>query len=376
MLTYGFYNSVAGDRTYSAEQMSSIFEGMIHDGVFEDIDDKLMVEVSAGMNIKVGTGRAWFNQTWTKNDSDITLTVDAAEVVLKRIDVVVLEVDAAVESRENSIKIVKGTPGSSPVAPTLTNAGDVHQYPLAHIFVDASVVEIIEGNITNKVGTVDCPYVKGVLRSMDTEDFAALSDEFDDLLEAFEALETSINDAGRVSYYAMSTAPTGHLKANGAAVLIATYGNLTTNIYCGDGNNATAPFGYKCTNPANPTGTRSTAGTYITLPDLRGVFTRGWVDDGSYDSGRAFGSYQGDDVKAHGHTFTTGSSGSHSHGASTYGGSFANGEVFGCGHTSYPVGTATTGSAGAHTHTGTTDNNGSATETKVKNVALLACIKY
>ena len=32
-LTSGFYNSLDGDRTYNAEQMSELFDGIINDGI-------------------------------------------------------------------------------------------------------------------------------------------------------------------------------------------------------------------------------------------------------------------------------------------------------------------------------------------------------
>lgn len=76
-----------------------------------------------------------------------------------------------------------------------------------------------------------------------------------------------------------SVAPAGCFKANGAAVSRATYVALDTNIYCGDALNPTAAWGYRCTNPANPNGSRSTTGTHIVLPDARGEFLRGWIDD-------------------------------------------------------------------------------------------------
>ena len=98
--------------------------------------------------------------------------------------------------------------------------------------------------------------------------------------------------AGMVSYFARNSAPIGYLKANGAAVNATTYENLATAIYVGDTLNATALFGYKCTDPLNPTTTRSISGEYIVLPDLRGEFIRGWDDSRGIDSGRAFGSAQ------------------------------------------------------------------------------------
>lgn len=89
--------------------------------------------------------------------------------------------------------------------------------------------------------------------------------------------------------------PPGTVKANGAAVAIASYEDLAAAIYCGDTRNALAPWGYRCTNPATPSTTRSIAGTHIVLPDLRGEGLRGW-DDG-----------RGVDVQVMTGTTTTGS---------------------------------------------------------------------
>ena len=98
--------------------------------------------------------------------------------------------------------------------------------------------------------------------------------------------------AGMIGYFARNSAPVGYLKANGAAINATTYANLATAIYVGDTLNPTALFGYKCTDPLNPTTTRSTSGSYIVIPDLRGEFIRGWDDARGIDTGREFGSAQ------------------------------------------------------------------------------------
>ena len=36
-VTYGFYDSTGGDRKYNAEQMGSIFDGIISDGFYSNI---------------------------------------------------------------------------------------------------------------------------------------------------------------------------------------------------------------------------------------------------------------------------------------------------------------------------------------------------
>lgn len=159
-VTYGFYNSVGGDRVYDAVQLSSMFDGIITDGIFESIGDAFEVtDGASGMDIVVGTGKAWFDHTWTLNNSALVLTVEAADLVDPRIDTVVIEVNASAAVRANSIKIVKGTPAAVPSAPTLTNTAEVHQYPLANIAVAAGASTISAGNISNLVGTGFSPYV-------------------------------------------------------------------------------------------------------------------------------------------------------------------------------------------------------------------------
>jgi hypothetical protein len=179
---YGFYNSVANDRQYNAEDMSSIFTGIITDGVFQNIGTALIVAVNSGMVVNIGIGRCWFNNTWTNNDAIYPIALDTAEVVLNRIDSVVIEIDGSL--RINSFKIIQGTPATTPVAPTLTNAGLIHQYALANIYVGAGVSEIIAANITNKVGTESCPFITGILQTLDA---SALLAQWDSEFETWLA---------------------------------------------------------------------------------------------------------------------------------------------------------------------------------------------
>ena len=101
-VTYGFYNSLNGDRKYNAEQVSSLFDGLIIDGVFASIGTAFAVKATTGITVNVGIGKAWFNHTWTLNDSILPLEAPEAEVLLDRIDAVVLEVDATESVRANS----------------------------------------------------------------------------------------------------------------------------------------------------------------------------------------------------------------------------------------------------------------------------------
>jgi hypothetical protein len=170
--SYGFYNSLNHDRRYDATQFSMIFDGIISDGVYATVGDALIVKASELENtVIVQPGRAWFNHTWNYNDSDLLVTSDQSEIVLDRIDALVIDVNSNESYRENSIKWVKGTPSSSPSRPTLTNNGTDHfQYPLCYVYRKADTEIITQDNITNMVGSSECPFVTGILDTVDIDE--------------------------------------------------------------------------------------------------------------------------------------------------------------------------------------------------------------
>lgn len=134
---------------------------------------------------------------------------------------------------------------------------------------------------------------------------------------------------GAVAHFATNTAPSGWLKANGALVSRTTYAALFavigTTFGAGDGS------------------------TTFNVPDLRGEFFRGLDDGRGVDAGRGLGSAQAGDIQSHNH-YTAGQVGG--------GGSGVPGGGNGTGYQVYY-----------------TSNTGGA-ETRPRNVALLACIKY
>lgn len=188
-VTYGFYNSSNGDRKYNALQFSRLFEGIIRDGVFSTVGGSLMVVAASNLTVNISPGRAWFNNTWTNNDALLPLTLDPAEAILNRYDAVVLEV--APNERENRFKIVKGTPATTPAKPTMIKSGGIYQYPLAYIYVGKGVGSISQANISNAVGTTECPFITGALQQVTTNDIIAQWESefntwFDDLQAQLE----------------------------------------------------------------------------------------------------------------------------------------------------------------------------------------------
>lgn len=181
----GFFNSLNGDRKYNAAQMSAIFDGLIIDGVFASIGTAFAVKAAGGLTVNVGVGKAWFDHTWTVNDSILPMTAPEAEVLLDRIDAVVLEVNGMESVRDNTIKFVKGNPSSAPLRPTLTNEGNVHQYPLCYIYRKYGTAVINQADITPMVGTESTPFVTGILQTISLDELLGKwQDELDRFTDA------------------------------------------------------------------------------------------------------------------------------------------------------------------------------------------------
>ena len=157
---------------------------------------------------------------------------------------------------------------------------------------------------------------------------------------------------GAVFYFAANTAPTGFLKANGAAVSRTTYAALFaitgTTYGAGDGT------------------------TTFNVPDLRGEFIRGWADDRAVDTGRAFGSAQAADTNllSHTHSSTVTAYGGGSQGTITYGAGWT--QAYNQATEQYENNPAVV----SLTYTTGGPSPAGGAETRPRNVALLACIKF
>lgn len=167
--TYGFYNSLNHDRRYDAIQMSSIFDGILLDGVYMSIGNQFTIKEIEGESnsVIVRTGRAWFDHTWNYNDSDFLLEGPESDLVLDRIDAIVIDIDSG--TRTNDVKWVTGVPSSTPQRPIMIHTTDHNQYALAYLYRAANSSLVTQGNITNAVGTSETPFVTGVLQGMDID---------------------------------------------------------------------------------------------------------------------------------------------------------------------------------------------------------------
>lgn len=75
MITSGFFDSLNGDRKYNSDQLSLMLEGLVGDGIYENVGNKFKVSAAGGMSVSIGSGRAVIKGRWIKSDSAYNLSV-------------------------------------------------------------------------------------------------------------------------------------------------------------------------------------------------------------------------------------------------------------------------------------------------------------
>jgi microcystin-dependent protein len=176
--------------------------------------------------------------------------------------------------------------------------------------------------------------------------------------------------AGMIAYYINNTPPTGWLIADGTVVP----------------NGAGTVQGIAANFAALYAAIGTTYGAAGKLPDLRGYFIRSYGTNADGTASGAFGTTEADALQGHSHNATSSDSG-HNHtgganpGQTNAGGSYGQGggaQLWSGG------GVGTTGVSNAQITTtittiktdGTNGTPRTSAETRPKNIALLACIKY
>jgi hypothetical protein len=204
----------------------------------------------------------------------------------------------------------------------------------------------------------------------------------------FNSVQTSLVPVGSVHWFPNANAPQGFLKLNGARVsrtlysALWSYAQASGNLASSEASKKDGQFG-----PGDGTNTFS-------LPDLRGLVVRSLDEGKGHDANRALGSFQDSQNKQHSHGVNEVA---HSHGVNDPGHSHSNvasgvsvGYRNAGGANGGYVGSVSLNFNGwtAASHSGISiqsaktggitilqDADGGA-ETRVKNVALLACIKF
>lgn len=193
MWTSGFFNSVNGDRAYNAQQMSSIFEGLITDGVYASVGNKLAVQPNSRMTIQVATGRGWFAKHWVNNSAAELLTLAASDVTLNRYCAVCVRVDETSSVRSASLYLKYSDFATTPTKPTMTRTETVKEYCLAYIYIKAGATAITAADIEDTRGNNNlCGWVTGLIEQLST---TTLFEQWQTLFENwFNSLQDLINE--------------------------------------------------------------------------------------------------------------------------------------------------------------------------------------
>jgi hypothetical protein len=167
--TSGFFNSVGGDRVYNADQMSELFTGLITNGVYESVKNKLAVEPNSGMTIQINTGRGWFNGRWVDNNSAYLYTLEGSDVLLNRYCAVCVRVDLSETSRKAEPYFKYSEFATTPVKPEMERTGSIYEYCLAYIYIKANATTISAADIEDTRGNTElCGWVTGLIDQVNT----------------------------------------------------------------------------------------------------------------------------------------------------------------------------------------------------------------
>lgn len=173
----GFFDSIEGDRKYTATQISEYLKGIVSNGVLPNSSTNLQV---LAMNltdsssdedkrsVRIRPGKAWIEGRWFVSDADEIITLDAADVLLSRIDRIVLRLDYT--NRIIDFAVIKGEPSSTPVAPAITRTTEVIDLCLAEVLISQNQKVITQSKITDtRANTSLCGWVTSLIKEIDTE---------------------------------------------------------------------------------------------------------------------------------------------------------------------------------------------------------------
>lgn len=228
---YGFFNSVDGDRKYDADDIGNYFLKLISDGVFATPATAMQVTATSGMVVSVAAGWGFIKCKYINNTAAAQFTLAAADVVLNRIDRVVIRLDK--DNRTMSLAIKQGTAASTPTAPALTRqSSGIWELSLAQIYVGAGVTSITQANITDeRANTSLCGYVTGLIDQIDTTDlFAQYNNAF---WTWFNNVQESVTSTTIITRYSNTYTTPSNDSVSTIAIGISQYNNAldVLNVY-------------------------------------------------------------------------------------------------------------------------------------------------
>lgn len=173
-LLSGFWNSVNGDRLYSAEDMAIPFDGVITDGVFANWGEAFRVHPSSdGKSILVEPGKVWCKKRWAYLDATQTIALPNADSQATQYVIVYIDFKTEATNRYAQITTITVEEPYSQAA-AIKNAWNA--FPLAFINQGPAQTGFQIADVVNLVGTQYCPYVAAPVTQFSVDDIRARYD--------------------------------------------------------------------------------------------------------------------------------------------------------------------------------------------------------
>lgn len=174
----GFWNSIDGDRTYSAEDMAIPFEGVITDGVYANWGDAFKPTVADNSTVTIGSGKAWLFHKWILNDAVYQMPINVSNYASSteaRTVVVCLNLKTKSywRSAEFSVEEQRDYGSYSDMLNQITDRSRRYTLPLFAINFAAGDSFIQQSNVTSLIGTPWCPYVTAPVQTVTVDDIRA-----------------------------------------------------------------------------------------------------------------------------------------------------------------------------------------------------------
>lgn len=228
---YGFYDAINKDRVYSASDMTSIFEGVICDGIFRHVGKAFAIGQQSALTFQVKSGRAWLAYSWVVNTGTLTLTLPNNSIVL-----VGIEVNRG--DRINSIKYVTVADdtvtnptgyATHPDSPTkaeniVINESAKYFYPLYRVFTQNNAITKVD----DLRGSSACPWARNTDQGSLEAALASANARYDEVMGELQNLSDLTNISNRISSletYTNSELDKLRIRTNQRGVFLSSWNN-------------------------------------------------------------------------------------------------------------------------------------------------------
>ncbi len=251
--SYGFFDSKNLDRVYTAENFTDYLSSLICNGIFDNFGQCFKLTASDGLNLTIGTGKAWIDGHYFLSDTPHTLDLSQyVDESLTKFVAIGISCDVSESVRACKLEVKQGTAATSPTIPTFQNTETKTYLTLCAVRLNGGTAEIVKNNITDYRGNeTRCPYVRCILGKCKVSEIL-------DALESYNATVTELNAQvtklqNRLTEIEAFTGATGVVLVSagqcGDAVFYALFSNGSLKLY---GNGSTYDYSYTDYNAVSP----------------------------------------------------------------------------------------------------------------------------